>query len=82
MFVRAKRQNSRTYYYLTRSVRKGHRVRQEVVAYLGPFLTPEAAWSVSGSGSRVRAPLRKLCRSPFNGQAPAPFRAGGQFRSM
>ncbi|MFH0861398.1 MAG: hypothetical protein V1875_00065 [Candidatus Altiarchaeota archaeon] len=38
MFVRKKVINGRGYFYLVRSVRKGDRIRQECLEYLGPNL--------------------------------------------
>jgi hypothetical protein len=35
MFIRAKRQGERTYYYAVESERIGNRVRQKTIAYLG-----------------------------------------------
>ncbi len=43
MFIRAKRQGERTYYYIVRSERVGGRVRQKTIAYLGEYPTIEAA---------------------------------------
>jgi len=34
-FIRSKRKGSRIYYYLVKSKREGHRVRQKVIKYLG-----------------------------------------------
>jgi hypothetical protein len=42
-FVRAKRQGSKTYYYLVRSERVGARVRQKVILYLGTYSSVEKA---------------------------------------
>jgi hypothetical protein len=43
MFIRAKRQGERTYYYIVRSERAGGRVRQKTIAYLGEYQTLDAA---------------------------------------
>jgi len=43
MFVRAKRHAGKTYYSLVESRRKGGRVRQRTVCYLGQYPTVDAA---------------------------------------
>jgi hypothetical protein len=35
MYIRANKRGSRTYYYIVESVRKGERVIQKVILYLG-----------------------------------------------
>ena len=40
-FVRSKRKDNRTYYYLVESKREGKKVRQKVIKYLGTKLPTE-----------------------------------------
>jgi len=35
MFIRAKKKDGRTYYYIVESIRKDNEVRQKVLLYLG-----------------------------------------------
>ena len=35
MFIRANKRGNRTYYYIVESIRKGNKVRQKVILYLG-----------------------------------------------
>ena len=39
MFIRANRRNGRVYYYIVKSVRKGNKVQQKFIAYLGTAKT-------------------------------------------
>ena len=35
MFIRANKRGNRTYYYIVKSIRKGNKVKQKVILYLG-----------------------------------------------
>lgn len=39
MFIRANKRGNRTYYYIVESIRKGDKVRQKVILYLGTAKT-------------------------------------------
>ncbi len=43
MFVRAKQQSGRSYYYLVTNARQGRKVHQRTLAYLGEYPSVEAA---------------------------------------
>jgi len=90
-FIREKQgKTGRRYFYLVESARKGGKVRQKVVAYLGQYSTVEAAlaglprdvdkwrgWVVRARANmaKIRERLRWL---PMSCEVPRPRRRGGR----